>query len=394
MSPGSDSFRTETLPGTDAGVRRAAEWLRSGAVVALPSETVYGLAGDAFSEAAALAIFAAKGRPLTDPLIVHVSAAARSLADLAELGVIAPEALTAAAAQVASDLIARYWPGPLTLVLPRGPKISPLVTAGLPGVALRSPAHPVFQAVLAATARPLIAPSANLFGRTSPTTAQHVSRQLTGRIPLILDGGAAEVGLESTIVQVEPTGALTLLRPGGIAFEDLGSLATGLRVGAEAQPAKVLAPGMMAAHYAPRTPAVLLGDEPVEQVRALLKNRQFGGEVPQALGLLATGAASALPATLAAKFPRQLWRVEMLGPSAEQAASGLFAAMHRLDEASPALILLEAPPRTDGLWRGVFDRLQRAARAFAGPAEAADALVPASDSLSSGVEFMISEPLT
>ena len=225
---------TQTLTYGPAAIAEAARLIAAGEIVAMPTETVYGLAADATNGAAVARIYAAKGRPSFNPLIVHVPGIeeAQTFAEFNE---------------AASDLASRFWPGPLTLVLPLrdGAKIASLVTAGLSTIAVRAPAHPAMRDLLAATGRPLAAPSANASGRISPTRAAHVFATLGGRIPLIVDGGATAHGLESTIVAATG-GALRLLRPGPIDL-DL-TIETGGRVEA---------PGQLASHYAPSKPVRL-----------------------------------------------------------------------------------------------------------------------------------------
>ena len=227
---------TETIAADAAGIARAVALLRAGQPVALPTETVYGLAAAAADGAAVARIYAAKGRPGFNPLIVHVADAAQA-ASLVEVN-------TTAAA-----LMARFWPGPLTLVLPRkrGAPVAGLVTAGLPTLAVRAPVHPVMQAVIAAVG-PVAAPSANTSGRLSATRAEHVAASLGGRVALILDAGPCAAGLESTIVAVDG-GRVALLRPGAVAAELLGINA--------AADAGIAAPGQLASHYAPRQPVRL-----------------------------------------------------------------------------------------------------------------------------------------
>ncbi|HEY0271310.1 MAG TPA: L-threonylcarbamoyladenylate synthase, partial [Sphingomonas sp.] len=228
------------LPFDDGALRRAVALIAAGQPVAVASETVYGLAADATSGAAVARIYAAKGRPAFNPLIVHVldAGAAATLADF-----------PAAARRLAEA----FWPGPLTMVLPRAAAspIAALVSAGLPTVALRVPAHPAIRALIAASGRPLAAPSANASGRISATRAGHVAASLAGRIPLILDSGATDHGLESTIVAVEAD-RLRLLRPGPIAAEALEQT-SGLPVIA-ADGGAIEAPGQLSSHYAPAKP--------------------------------------------------------------------------------------------------------------------------------------------
>ena len=228
---------TLTLPPTTNGLARAAALLRGGALVAFPTETVYGLGGDATNDRAVAAIFAAKGRPSFNPLIVHVPdlAAARAVA-----------VFDARAEAVA----AAFWPGPLTLVLPLRAEagISPLVTAGLPTVAVRVPAHPVAQGLLRAFGKPLAGPSANPSGKVSPTRAAHVLSGLAGRIAAVVDGGACAVGVESTILGLD--GPPALLRPGGVTVEALEQ-ALGAPLAAGGSETRPNAPGQLASHYAP-----------------------------------------------------------------------------------------------------------------------------------------------
>jgi L-threonylcarbamoyladenylate synthase len=198
---------TLTLPVDEAGISEAAAILRRGGLVAFPTETVYGLGAHALDPVAVAGIFIAKGRPTDDPLIVHM---------------LAVEQLEAIAqpSELAMRLAARFWPGPLTLVVPKLPHVPPEVTAGLETVAVRVPAHPIARALLETCELPLAAPSANLFGRPSPTRAQHVLDDLSGRIDAVLDGGQTDVGVESTIVDLSGTEP-RLLRPGGLPVEDI-----------------------------------------------------------------------------------------------------------------------------------------------------------------------------
>lgn len=237
---------TPVLPPDPAAVRAAAAALRAGRLVGLPTETVYGLAGDATSPQAVAAIYAAKGRPAFNPLISHVA----SLADAEAEGVFEP---------LARRLAAAFWPGPLTLVVPRrdGGRVCDLACAGLGTVALRVPAHPVAQAVLAAVGRPLAAPSANRSGRPTPTTAQHVAEELGDAVALILDAGPAPVGLESAVVAVDGDRA-TLLRVGGLDRAALEAVVgSPLLAPGAAERAAPASPGMVLRHYAPDTPVRL-----------------------------------------------------------------------------------------------------------------------------------------
>lgn len=297
---------TRVLPIGPEAVAAAAALIRAGQPVAVPTETVYGLAADATDATAVARIYDAKGRPSFNPLIVHVP-------DLAVAERLAVFDATARA------LAAKHWPGPLTLVLPHRGTLPAIVTAGLPTVAIRVPAHPAMQALLRAVGRPLAAPSANASGTISPTCAQHVLKTLNGRIPLILDGGPTRVGLESTIVAVAPDGALRLLRPGPL---DLGLASAG--------GGAIEAPGQLKSHYAPAKPLRL----DAAKARA--------GEYLIGFGPVA-GNASLSP-----------------GGDLVEAAARLFELLHRADEA-PARAIAVAPIPADGLGRAINDRLARAA---------------------------------
>ena len=317
-------------------VERAAALLAAGKLVALPTETVYGLAGDAARPEAAAAIFQAKDRPLFDPLIVHLP----DREWLERIAVI-PEAQRSMVERLAN----RFWPGPLTILLPRRVEIVPdLVTAGSTLVAVRMSAHPVFQRVIGAFGRPLAAPSANRFGRISPTTGAHVLSELAGRVPLILDAGPTAHGVESTVIALEADGALGILRHGPVTAEMLGEFAR-VRTGAEG--ANPVAPGQMPGHYAPRTPLTLL---PVAS--------RFVGRVlvPETrIGLLAFRRDEGPPVEL-------FETVEYLSEAGDlrEAATRLFAALRRLDEAGLDGIFAEPVPGHD-LGCAIMERLRRAA---------------------------------
>lgn len=298
------------------GIADGAALIRAGQPVAVASETVYGLAGDATNGEAVARIYDAKGRPQFNPLIVHVL----DLAAAEEFALFDP---------VTRRLAARFWPGPLTIVLPlrSGAPISDLATAGLDTVALRVPAHPAMRALIEASGRPLAAPSANASGRISPTTAQHVAASLTGRIPLIIDAGETPHGLESTIVAVEP-GGLRLLRPGPIDQVALGA-ATGVAVKMAAADT-ITAPGQLVSHYAPAKPLRLnaLAAEP--------------GEWLIGFGPVAGDATLSSAGDLI------------------EAAARLFAQLHDAD-AVPYRAIAVAPIPEHGLGHAINDRLRRAA---------------------------------
>jgi L-threonylcarbamoyladenylate synthase len=337
---------THTPELCDEAVTRAAVTLVAGEPVALPTETVYGLAADALRPEAVVKIFEAKERPYFDPLIVHLPTRAW-LEQLAEI--------PAESRELVTMLVERFWPGPLTLVLPRRPIVPDIVTAGLETVAMRMSAHPVFRAVLERFGRPLAAPSANRFGRISPTTGSHVQTELGGRIPLILDSGASQHGVESTIVSVE-SGRLRLLRAGPVTPHDLVEVWLQSRA-PEAEVKKFLAtlapppatelpeaPGQLASHYAPGTRLFLIDDAA----------ELTPGSGVQA-GLLGW---KRMPAHDYGRFACVEWLSEK--GDLREAAANLFAKLRRLDEAGLDVILAEKLPET-GLGLAIMDRLRKAA---------------------------------
>lgn len=310
------TLATRTLTPTPDGYARAAVVLRAGGLVAFPTETVYGLGGDATNDRAVARIFEAKGRPRFNPLIVHVDSL-----ETARRFVEWPHG---------ADILGRaFWPGPLTLVLPLRPGtgLSPLVTADLPTLAVRVPAHPVAQALLAEFGGPVAAPSANPSGRISPTTAAHVQAGLASRIEAILDGGPCEVGVESTIVGL--TGAPTLLRPGGLPAEAVEAALHAPLAGHEAGD-PLSAPGQLASHYAPG--AALRLDAGEKRSGELLLGF---GSVECDLNLSPAG-------------------------DLTEAAANLFHHLHALDAREATTIAVSSIPDT-GLGRAINDRLRRAA---------------------------------
>lgn len=250
-------MKTAILKSDSASLRRAADLLLSGEVVAIPTETVYGLAALGLNPQAVKKVFTAKGRPPTDPLILHLTSP--DLRQAIQAGILKENPPPAA-----FDLASVFWPGPLTLILPRGPQVPPEVTSGLDTVAVRYPAHPVSQQLLDLVGRPLAAPSANRFGRISPTDAQAVLQELEGKIPLILDGGECPTGVESTVLSLLPPEP-TILRPGKITSEDIARVMgrpPGQRSENRAKNQPMPAPGMLESHYAPVTP-LYLSQEPL-----------------------------------------------------------------------------------------------------------------------------------
>ena len=321
-----------------ASIAAAADALARGDLVGLPTETVYGLAANAGSDAAVRGIFAAKGRPADHPLIVHVGGAA-------QVGEFAAEVPA-----FAQRLIDAFWPGPLTLILPRRPGVAEAAAGGHATVGLRCPSHPVAQALLAACAvrgvRGLAAPSANRFGRVSPTTAQHVAAEFGDGL-LVLDGGPCAVGIESSIVDCT-RGAPVLLRPGQIARADIERVA-GQRLLSkqELEQPDPQAPGTLLAHYAP-TARVRLMD--ARELRTALD--MLGADARHIAVWSRAPLRSASGALLVRRMP----------DDAGEAARQLFAVLRDFDAAGVRLIWVEAPP-PDPAWDGVRDRLQRAAAA-------------------------------
>lgn len=297
--------------------------LRGGELVALPTETVYGLAADATNPDAIRAVFRAKGRPADHPLIVHL-AAAEQLSDW-----------VADVPEMAWQLALAFWPGPLTLVLPAARTVSPLVTGGQVTVALRVPSHPVMQTVLRQFGRGLAAPSANPFGQISATTAAHVRTHLAGRIAAVVDGGPCPVGIESTIVDLSSKHP-RILRPGAITVEMIARYLPCTDIVTGSAPR---VPGALASHYAPRTPCY--------RIPAELAEPPFPG--------LRTG-------LLAQRPPR--WPVTTFWPMPSQPdayARALYAALHEADVSRCEILLIGLPP-DEPAWAAVHDRLRRATR--------------------------------
>lgn len=329
-------------------VERAAEILRRGGLVAFPTETVYGLGANALSREAVARIFEAKGRPSWDPLIVHV-AGKQDLASLVDL----PETL----AGRVSSLASAFWPGPLTLLLPRTPACPDAVTAGRSAVGVRIPNHPVAQALLRAVRLPVAAPSANRFGHVSPTTAQHVLDDLDGRIDAVLDGGPTSVGVESTVLDPAPTPML-VYRAGAVTIGDLirhmGIAAELFRASPKAhgsEPASLPSPGVGMRHYAPEIPLLLTGGTPAALTREIAAAGARGEVV---CVLLPTD--WKLPPTAGVQLlPWARW------DSLEELGAALFSAL-RSAETSGATLILCPLPDPAGFGEALRDRLLKAAR--------------------------------
>ncbi len=322
----------QPLPLDWDAISRAADVLRRGGLVAMPTETVYGLAADASNADAVRAVFSAKGRPADHPVIVHV-------ADAGTLGEWTAEVPTAA-----RELTAAFWPGPLTLVLKRDARVSDLITGGQDTVGLRSPAHPWARALLQRFGGALAAPSANRFGRISPTTAQHVVDELglkpAGVVDMVLDGGPCPVGIESTIVDLSGPQPL-LLRPGAITREQLQAV---LKVPvAAAHGAAPRAPGRLEKHYAPRTPLEVVPPAEIAQRVASLR--------PSTVAVLA-------PAWAVPTEPNLVLHL-VAAESPTDYARRLYEQLRRLDASGAQRLIVAAPP-IDPEWEAVMDRLQRA----------------------------------
>ncbi len=305
-------------------IKKAAQLIREGGLVAFPTETVYGLGADAGNPLAVARIFDVKARPRIDPVIIHVGD---------------PEsaAIYGQFPESARPLMSKFWPGPLTLVVPKTAAVPPIVTAGLDTVAIRVPSHPAALALIRAAGTGIAAPSANLFGYVSPTTAQHVADQLGDKVDLILDGGACSIGVESTILSLAGT-VPSLLRAGGAAVEELESVIGRLNVSIHHAPLPI-APGQMRRHYATRTRLVIS-----EQASEGLKSAERAG----------------LLSLLPIESPGRYAAVEVLSPSGDlkEAAANFFGALRRLDALSLDRIIARPIPE-QGLGLALMDRLRR-----------------------------------
>ncbi len=329
-------------------IERAASLLKEGQVVVFPTETVYGLGGDAMQSGALERIFAAKERPYSDPLIVHI-------ADVDAL-----EMLITALPEQAKLLANMFWPGPLTMILPASPRVPKLVTAGLSTVAVRMPRHPVALALIRATGSPIAAPSANRFMHVSPTTAQHALTDLAGRVPLILDGGPCEVGVESTVLDLCAP-VPTILRPGGVSLEALQHLLPEViyqkTLGKEKQGEHEaqIAPGQMLMHYAPGVPTFLFEGPKSVMDHAMLAEIQRRQARNERVGILITD--EDIPT-----FAVSGARIYTLGSAnePEQIATRLYDGLRTLEEAGVQCILCRSFTE-QGIGLAIRDRLRKAA---------------------------------
>jgi L-threonylcarbamoyladenylate synthase len=315
-------------------IAQAAAVLHAGGLVAFPTETVYGLGANALDAAAVSRIFEAKGRPASNPLILHVAEAAQA------------QLVVAAWPESGARLAERFWPGPLTLVLPRGGAIPHIVTAGGPTVAVRVPAHSVAQALLKTAGLPIAAPSANRSSGVSPTRAEHVVRDLGGRVDMILDAGPTPGGLESTVLDLT-TLPPRLLRPGLVAPGEIEAIIGPILVSTKRAPsgrAPLPSPGMLARHYAPRAVLECATDDGWERVDALCRQGLRVGW---------------LTFTVNRHQSRPGLLTEVMPGNAVAYAAQLYAVLHRLDEAGVEHIVVQLPPDTEE-WLAVRDRLRRA----------------------------------
>ncbi|HEY5298072.1 MAG TPA: L-threonylcarbamoyladenylate synthase [Verrucomicrobiae bacterium] len=318
-------------------VRRAAKLLRAGEVVALPTETVYGLAANALDKNAVGKIFQIKNRPAHNPIIVHVA------------GIEMAESCVENFPAIAQKLAKSFWPGPLTLVLPRAEKIPEIVTAGGETVGIRWPSHPFIQAVIRECDFPLAAPSANLSNQISPTNAEHVRAQLAGKIPLIVDGGQSQVGIESTVLDLT-VAPPRILRPGMIHAESLAAVCGKVpspESKVQSRENVLKSPGQLQKHYSPKAKLILLRWKNDGDLCAQLSTFNFQ------LSTCFIIAHTKIPGGFDAK------NVSVIPHDAEAFARALYAELHRCDEAGAKLIVVEAPPELPE-WSGIADRLQRA----------------------------------
>ncbi|MCK6547462.1 threonylcarbamoyl-AMP synthase [Myxococcota bacterium] len=334
---------------TDEALHDAAEAariLRAGGLVAFPTETVYGLGADAEHEGAVRRVFAVKGRPADHPLIVHVAEAAMLAAWT-----------TSAVSPIASQLAERFWPGPLTLIVPRGARVPHVVTGGQETVGLRVPAHPLALAMLRAHGGGVAAPSANRFGKVSPTTAAHVRADLGTDVDFVLDGGPCDVGIESTIVDVSGAEPV-ILRPGGVTKEELeGVIGRSIRVRTSKVEGETRAPGVLESHYAPNARVVLV-ERP--ELAARVTSERAAGERVAVLASVAD--LTTIAPLLATPNDERALIVLPLVDSAEALAQRLYAALRDADHLGATVIVVPLP-EAEGLGLALRDRLEKAAAA-------------------------------
>ncbi len=330
-------FETKLLGKDENSINTAAELIRAGEVVGIPTETVYGLGANAFDEDAVHKIFAAKGRPADNPLIVHIS----SFEEIKPLVTEIPA--------LAEKCAEKFWPGPLTMIMPKSDKIPLVTSGGLDTVGIRMPSNATARAIIKASGCPIAAPSANLSGSPSPTTAMHVLNDMDGRIPAIVDGGACGVGVESTVISFEGDG-IRLLRPGFISVEDLKEITENVMVDKGVlemlgEGAKVRSPGMKYKHYAPKAEVTII-DGSSEQFNAFCRENASADDV---LMVFTEADAQGLPQ-----------RKTVLGATDEEQAQHLFDALRGFDEMGAEKVWARCPRKT-GVGLAVYNRLLRAA---------------------------------
>jgi L-threonylcarbamoyladenylate synthase len=364
-----EGVKARILSPTAESFHLAAEAIRRGEVVGMPTETVYGLAGDAFNPFALARIFSTKERPSFDPLIVHVGLSMKRIEDLSRAGIVDSKKLSKRAQENVNLLTQAFWPGPLTLVLPKTEKIPDLATSGLQTVGIRMPNHSVAQALIAASMTPLAAPSANRFGRISPTSSQDVLEELGDKIDWILDGGEASIGVESTILSIGETGELTLLRPGGLPLEKIEALLS-VKVAMDQKDDKILAPGMLASHYSPKKKLTLLPENWRGQSESFASFwREFSPEffedqkkIKNKMALLVISGDATEPAEFFSRktgLPTQGFSLSKNG-NLEEAAQNLFKTLRQMDASDAVALFSETCADHGGLGFAIADRLSRA----------------------------------
>lgn len=370
-------MKVKILPPTPKNIQFISDALQQDEVVGIPTETVYGLAGNSASTRALSRIFEAKDRPTFDPLIIHISAEKiRQIEDLESLQLVDLTQISPPLRKSLTRIIAELWPGPLTLVLPKHPQVPDLATSGLPTVAIRMPRHPVTQALLTECHCSLAAPSANRFGRISPTSAEAVAQELGDRIHWILEGGPCEIGLESTILAPLPSGEMQILRPGGTPKEKIQELLgivpfcsppTLSRGNTPEGTLAPLAPGMLESHYAPQKPLWLLPQsvldlQPFYRTDLLNKIKKFPTTLPVGL-LVFSGDLESSSKKLSQLLDRPtLARALSQKGDLSEAAQNLFAEMRWLDSTPVCGIFAEPCPSSLSLGYAIQDRLYRASR--------------------------------
>ncbi len=330
-------FETKMLGNDETSIEEAARLIKNGEVVGIPTETVYGLGANALDEEAVRKIFAAKGRPADNPLIVHVI-------DFEEISPLVEEI-----PQLAKDCAEKFWPGPLTMIMPKSDLIPMVTSGGLDTVGIRMPSNPTARAIIKTSECPIAAPSANISGSPSPTTAQHVMNDMNGRIPAIVDGGACGVGVESTVISFEDN-AIRLLRPGFISVEDLKEVCDDVRIDKGVlemleENAKVSSPGMKYKHYAPKAEVTILDGSSDDFCRYCKENCS--------------------PDDILMIFDKHdceglSQKVIELGSTSEEQAQRLFDALRSLDEIGAKKAFVRCPKK-DGVGLAVYNRLLRAA---------------------------------